>query len=102
MMKIALAVAVAAALLTTAPLVTPAKAVKVAQSADVQIGRDRDERYDRDGRQQFDRQRFDADTTVGIGRRGVTVGPPQRCRMVSITTERDGRWLTRDERRCDY
>ncbi|SRR5713101_2646815 len=47
MMKIALAVAAAAALLTTAPLVTPAKAqgVKMAQGVDVQVGRDRDDRY---------------------------------------------------------
>jgi hypothetical protein len=96
MMKIALAVAAAAALLTTAPLVTPAKAVKVAQGVDVQIGRDRDDRYDRDRR-----QRFDSDTTVGIGPGGVTIGPRQRCRMETTTNERDGRWITREERRCD-
>ena len=100
-MKIALAVAAAAALLTTAPLVTPAKAVKVAPGVDVQIGRDRDDRYDRDRRQQFDRQRFDSDTTVGIGPGGVTIGPSQRCRMETTTNERDGRWITREERRCD-
>jgi hypothetical protein len=99
-MKIALAVAAAAAVLTTAPLVTPAKAVKVAQSVDVQIERDRDERHDRDRRQQFDRWRFDAGTTVGIGPGGVTFGP-QRCRIETTTHERDGRWLTREERRCD-
>ena len=98
MMKIALAVAAAAALLTTAPLVTPAKAqgVKMAQGVDVQIGRDRDDRYDRD-----DRQRFDSDTTVGIGPGGVAIGPRQRCRIETTTNERDGRWLTREERRCD-
>jgi len=47
MMKITLAVAAAAAVLTTAPLATPAKAqgVKMAQGVDVQIGRDRDDRY---------------------------------------------------------
>jgi len=101
MMKIALAVAAAAALLTTAPLVTPAKAVKAAPGVDVQIGRDRDDRYDRDRRQQFDRQRFDSDTTVGIGPGGVTIGPSQRCRMETTTNERDGRWITREERRCD-
>jgi hypothetical protein len=99
-MKIALAMAAAAAVLTAAPLITPAKAIKVVQSADVQIGRDRDERYDKDRRQQFDRQRFNADTTVGIGPGGVTIGP-QRCRIETTTNERDGRWLMREERRCD-
>jgi hypothetical protein len=64
-------------------------------------GRDRDDRYDRDRRQQFDRQRFDSDTTVGIGQGGLTIGPPQRCRMETTTNERDGRWITREERRCD-
>jgi hypothetical protein len=96
MMKIALAVAAAAALLTTAPLVTPAKAVQVAPGIDVQIGRDRDDRYDR-----ARRQRFDSDTTVGIGPGGVTIGPSQRCRIETTTNERDGRWITREERRCD-
>ena len=34
--------------------------------------------------------------------RGVTVGPRQRCRMVTTTVERDdGRRITRKERRCD-
>ena len=33
---------------------------------------------------------------------GVTVGPRQRCRMVTTTVERDdGRRITRKERRCD-
>jgi hypothetical protein len=96
MMKIALAMA--AAVLTAAPLVTAARAVNMAKGVDVQIGRDRDERYDRDRRQQFDRQRFDADTTVGIGPGGVTIAP-QRCRIETTTNERDGRWLTREE--CD-
>jgi hypothetical protein len=98
MMKIALAVATAAVVLTTAPLVTPAKAqgVKMAQ-VDVQIGRDRDDRYDRDRRRQYD-----SDTTVGVGPGGVTVGPRQRCRMETTTIEReDGRRITRRERRCD-
>ena len=97
MMKIALAVAAAAAVLTTAPLATPAKAVKMAQGVDVQIGRDRNDRYDRDpGR------RYDSDTTVGVGPGGVTVGPGQRCRMVTTTIEReDGRMIRRKERRCD-
>jgi hypothetical protein len=91
MMKIALAVAAAAAVLTTAPLVTPVKA----QGVDVQIGRDRYDRYDRD-------RRYDSDTTVGLGPGGITIGPRQRCRMETITIERDdGRTITRRERRCD-
>jgi hypothetical protein len=88
MMKIALAVVAAAAVLTTTPLVTPAKA----QGVDVQIGRDRYDRYDRDRR---------SDTTVGLGPGGVTIGPRQRCRMETTTIERDdGRMITRRERRC--
>ena len=97
MMKFTLAVAAAAAMLTTAPLVTPAEAqgVKIAQGVDVQVGRDRD--YDRDrGR------RYDSDTTVGVGPGGVTAGPRQRCRTVTTQVERDdGRRITRKERRCD-
>jgi hypothetical protein len=99
MMRIALAMTAAAAVLTTAPLVTPAKAqgVKMAQGVDVQVGRDRDDRYYRERR-----GRYDSDTTVGIGPGGVTVGPRQRCRMVTTTVERDdGRRITRRERRCD-
>ena len=98
MMKITLAVAAAAAVLTTAPLATTAKAqgVKMAQGVDVQIGRDRDDRYYRD------RRRYDSDTTVGVGPGGVSVGPRQRCRVETITVERDdGRRITRRERRCD-
>ncbi|KRR10206.1 hypothetical protein [Bradyrhizobium valentinum] len=98
MIKIALAVATAAALLTTAPLVTPAKAegVKMAQ-VDVQIGRDRD-----DDRYYRDRRRYDSDTTVGIGPGGVTVGPRQRCHWETRTIERDdGRRITRRQRVCD-
>jgi hypothetical protein len=100
MMKIAFAVAAAAAVLTTAPLVTPAKAqgIKMAQGVDVQVGRDRDDRYDRDRR----RGRYDSDTTVGLGPGGVTIGPRQHCRMETTTIERDdGRRITRRERRCD-
>jgi hypothetical protein len=98
MMKITLAVTAAAAVLTTAPVVNPAKAqgVKMAQGVDVQIGRDRGDRYYRDGRP------HDSDTTVGVGPGGVTVGPRERCRMVTTTVEReDGRRITRRERRCD-
>jgi hypothetical protein len=101
MMKITLAAVAAAAamlMLTTAPLATPANAqgVKMAQ-VDVQIGRDRDDRYDRDRR-----GRYESDTTVGVSPGGVTVGPRQRCRMVTTTVEGDdGRRITRQERRCD-
>jgi hypothetical protein len=99
MMKIILAVAAAAAVLT-APLTTPANAqgVKMVQGGvDVQVGRDRDDRYERDRR-----GRYDSDTTVGMGPGGVTVGPRQRCRMETTTIERDdGRRITRRERRCD-
>jgi hypothetical protein len=96
MMKIAFAVAAAAAVLAPAPLLVgsiPAEAqnLKMAQ-VDVQIRRDRYDRYDRDrGR----------DATVGIGPGGVTIGPRQRCRMVTTTIERGDRTITRRERRCD-
>jgi hypothetical protein len=97
MMNITLAVAAAAAVLTltTAPIATPTKAqdLKVAQ-VDIQIGRDR---YDR-----YDRRRHDSDATVGVGPGGITIGPRQRCRMVTTTIQRDdGRTVTRRERRCD-
>ena len=75
MMKISLAVAIAAAVLTPALLLVgtfPAEAqnLKMAQGVDVQIGRDRDRS-----------RRNDSDVTVGIGSGGVTVGPRQNCRM---------------------
>jgi hypothetical protein len=87
MIKIALAVAATAAVLTTAPLVTPADAqgVKMAQ-VDVQIGRDRDRDW-----------RRDRDATVGIGPGGIRIGPRERCRMVTTTVERGGRMITRRE-----
>jgi hypothetical protein len=92
MMKVALAVSAALAVLITVPLSTPAKA----QGVDVQIGRDRSD-YDRDYR-----RRYDSGTTVGIGAGGVTVGPRQRCRTVTTTVERDdGRMIRRKERVCD-
>ena len=96
MMKIALVLAAATAmLLMTVPAAAPTKAqeLKMAQGVDVQIGRDRYDRYDRD------RGRDDA--TVGIGPGGVTIGPRQRCRMVTTTIERGDRTITRRERRCD-
>jgi hypothetical protein len=96
MMKIAFAVAAAAAVLMSAPLLVdpiPAKAqdLKVAQ-VDVQIGRDR---------YRDDRRRRDSDVTVGVGPGGVTVGPRRDCRMVTTTVEQAGRTITRRERRCD-
>jgi hypothetical protein len=99
MMKIAFALAAAAAVLTAAPVLVgtiPAEAqnLKMAQGVDVQIGRDRDDR-DR-------RRRDDSDVTIGVGPGGVTVGPRRNCRMVTTTVERDdGRTITRKERRCD-
>jgi hypothetical protein len=92
MMKIVFAVAAAAAVLAPAPLLVgsiPAEAqdLKMAQ-VDVQIGRDRD-------------RRRDSGTTVGVGPGGVTVGPKQKCRMVTTTIEQGGRTVTRKERRCD-
>jgi hypothetical protein len=100
MMKIALAAAAAAAMLTTAPLVTPVKAesVKMAQGVDVQVGRDRDSRYDRD--YGYDRERRGSDVTVGVGPGGVTVG--KRCHYETTTIDRDdGRRITRREKICD-
>ena len=98
MMKIAFVLAAAAAVLTTAPPATPANAqeLKMAQGVDVQIGRDRSGRSDR-----YDRDRRRDDATVGIGPGGVTIGPRQRCRMVTTTVERGDRTITRRERRCD-
>ena len=98
MMKLASAVAVAAAVLMPAPLVgtIPAEAqnLKMAQGVDVQIRGDRDDR----GR----RPRSDSDVTIGVGPGGVTVGPRRDCRIVTTTVERDdGRTITRRERRCD-
>ena len=99
MMKIAFAVATAAAVLMPTSLLVgtiPAEAqnLKMAQGVDVQVGRDRDDR-DR-------RRRNDSDVTIGVGPGGVTVGPRQNCRMVTTTVERDdGRTITRKERRCD-
>ena len=98
MMKIALTVAMAAAVLMPAPLLVgsiPAEAqnLKMAQ-VDVQIGRDRDDSY----RHRRDR---DSDATVGIGPGGVTVGPRRNCRTVTTRVDRGDRTVTRRERRCD-
>jgi hypothetical protein len=100
MMKIALAVAAAAAVLTIAQLATPAKAqgVKLAQ-VDMQTGRHLDDRYDRYYR---DQRGYNSDTTVGVGPSGVTIGSGQRCRTVTTTVQGDdGRKIRRKERPCD-
>ena len=95
MMKIAFAVAIAAAVLTPAPLLVgtiPAEAqtLRIAQGVDVQIVRDRGPSLTGDSCHCWHR----------IRRR--TVGPRQNCRMVTTTVERaDGRSITRKERRCD-
>jgi hypothetical protein len=94
MMKIALAVAAAAAVLTIAQLATPAKAqgVKLAQ-VDMQTGRHLDDRYDRYYR---DQRGYNSDTTVGVGPSGVTIG------TVTTTVQGDdGRKIRRKERPCD-
>ena len=99
MMKIAFAVATAAAVLIPGTLLVgtiPAEAqnLRMAQGVDVQVGRDRDDR-DR-------HRRNDSDVTIGVGPGGVTVGPRQRCRTETTTIQRDdGRTITRKERRCD-
>jgi hypothetical protein len=62
----------------------------MAQGVDVQIGRDR-----------YDRDRGREGVTGGIGPGGVTIGPRQRCRMVTATIERGDRTITHRERRCD-
>lgn len=98
MIKIVVGVSAVAAVLMTAPLMTPTKAqgVKMAQGVDVQVGPDHRYDYDRDHR-----RRHDSDTTVGVGPGGVRIGPREHCRTVTTTTERDGRTITRRERRCD-
>jgi hypothetical protein len=100
MMKIALAVAAAAAVLTIAPLATPTKAqgVKMAQ-VDVRTGRHLDERDDRYYR---DRRGYNSDTTIGVGPSGLSIGSGQRCRTVTTTVQGDnGRMIRRKERHCD-
>jgi len=96
MMKIALAVLAAAAVLMTAP--ANAQGVKMTQ-VDMQTGRHLD---DRDPGSYRERRRYDSDATVGVGPGGVTIGPRQRCHVGTTTIERhDGRRITRRERRCD-
>ena len=80
MMKIALTVTAAAAVLMTAPLLvstTPAKAqnLKMAQGVDVPVGRDRDDSYRR--------RRNDSDVTIGVGPGGVMDQPEDHVRVLS-------------------
>jgi hypothetical protein len=101
MMKMTFAAATAVGMLVAVPWLAgsvPAKAetLKMAQAGvDVQIGRDRDEKSRRDRRDE------DTGVTVGIGPKGVVVGPKERCKTVTTTVERDGRKETTRERRCD-
>jgi hypothetical protein len=99
MLKIAFAAATATALFAVAPTVTGttaahAQELKVAQGVDVEVGRDRDDR-----RLHRDRD----DVTVGVGPRGIRVGPRhEHCRTTTTYVERgDGRRVKRTERRCD-
>ena len=96
MMKIALTVLAAAAVLMTAP--ANAQGVKMTQ-VDMKTGLHLD---DRDPGSYRERRRNDSDATVGVGPGGVTIGPRQRCHVGTTTIERhDGRRITRRERRCD-
>jgi len=103
MTKIALAAATAAAMFTAAPLLVgaiPAKAenlIMAQAGIDVRVGRDRDEGVRRNRRDEG------AGVTVGVGPRGVVVGPNRRnCRTVTTTVQRDdGSEVRRTERRCD-
>jgi hypothetical protein len=85
MMKITLAVAAAAIILTGTPSAVVSSPVQseTLKLAEVDIGR---------GKQ------------IEVGPGGVTVGPKkkQRCRTVTTTIERDdGRKVKKTERRCD-
>jgi hypothetical protein len=109
MTKVMLAAATAAAVMIAVPWYAgsvPAKAegLRMAQ-VDVQIGRDRDEKSvrDRDERSRRDRRDEDRNLTIGVGPKGIEVGPRdrERCKTVTTTVERDGRKETSRERRCD-
>jgi hypothetical protein len=100
MLKMTLAAATATALIVAAPWFAgsvPAKAegLQLAQGVDVQVGRDRDEKARRDRRDEG------KDVTIGLGPKGLVVGPKEKCKTVTTTVERDGRKETTRERRCD-
>jgi hypothetical protein len=120
MMKMTLAAATATAMIAVAPWFAgsvPGKAegLQLAQGIDLQIGRDRDEKAkvgrdrdekvqvgrDRDEKARRDRRDEGADVTVGVGPKGLVVGPQEKCKTVTTTVERDGRKETSRERRCD-
>jgi hypothetical protein len=107
MTKMTLAAATATAMIAAAPWFAgsvPAKAegLQMAQSGvDVQIGRDRDAGRDRDERARRDRRDEGKDVSIGVGPKGIVVGPKERCKNVTTTVERDGRKETTRERRCD-
>jgi hypothetical protein len=100
MRKIALAMAAAAAIIMTGPSfvgAVPAKAeqLKMAQ-VELQIGRDREDNSRRDRRDE------NPGVSIGVGPKGVVVGPKRRCRTVTTIEERaDGRRVKTTERRCD-
>jgi len=111
MMKMTLAAATAAAVMIAVPwfagsVPTRAEGLKMAQAGvDVQIGRDRDEKSRRDRRDEGAKRDKDegGNLTIGIGPKGIEVGPKdrERCKTVTTTVERDGRKETSSERRCD-
>jgi len=68
---------------------------------DVQIGRDRDDKDRRDKRDEGAKRDEGGNLTIGIGPKGVEVGPKERCKTVTTTVEREGRKETTRERRCD-
>jgi len=100
MIKIALAVATAAAIITASPTLlgaVPAKAeqLRMAQ-VDVQIGRDRQDNGRRDQRDE------NPGVSIGVGPKGIVVGPNRRRHTVTTIDERpDGRGVKTTERRCD-
>ena len=106
MMKMMLAAATAAAVMMAVPWFAgsvPARAegLKMAQAGvDVQIGRDRDEKARRD-REDVRHDEGGKNLTIGVGPKGIEVGPKERCKTVTTTVERDGRKETSRERRCD-
>jgi hypothetical protein len=107
MMKMTLAAATAAAMMIAVPWFAgsvPAKAegLRMAQAGvDVQIGRDRDDKDRRDKRDEGAKRDEGGNLTIGIGPKGVEVGPKERCKTVTTTVEREGRKETTSERRCD-
>jgi len=67
----------------------------------VEIGGDRDEKSRRDKRDEGTKRDDGGNLTIGIGPKGIEVGPKEKCKTVTTTVERDGRKETTRERRCD-